>query len=217
MWSFEKGGVVRVVFCVWVLASAAATAAIAQDQAITEDMRSLSFTQNGQTHRIARTAPAAATVEQMREALDPACPPSCIQPMQIAPGVATVGELEVLDFMTGPVTEGTGLLVDARLAPWFTRGTLPGAISMPYPALAPDNSFLPDILQALGATDAADGWNFATALDLLVFGNGPAADMAPRAISGLIEAGFPPSKLRWYRGGVTGWSALGLTITEPEG
>ena len=41
------------------------------------------------------------------------CPPFCIHPMRVAPGVTTVGELELLDFLLGEVQDGTGLLIDA--------------------------------------------------------------------------------------------------------
>lgn len=200
---------------IWVGLSA--SAAMAQDVSISDNFRSLSFVRNGVTHTIGRNLAATDIATDLRAVLDPACPPSCIQPMQAAPGVTTVAELEVLEFMAGPVADGTGLLVDARLADWFARGTLPGAISMPYPALAPENSFLSDILQALGARRDGGGWNFDDAFDLLVFGNGPASDMAPRAIGGLLEAGYPAAKLRWYRGGVIGWADLGLTLKGTTG
>jgi rhodanese-related sulfurtransferase len=212
MWYAGKGKLVRVV-CVLAVWATAATGAWAQDLAITEGVQSLSFTRGSTTHTITRSPVSEGTA--LRAALEPACPPSCIQPMQAAPGVVTVGELEVMAFMSGPVSDGNGLLVDARLGDWFQRGTLPGAISMPYPALTPANDYMPDILQALGATPADQGWRFDEAFELLVFGHGAASDMAPRAITGLIGAGYPPSKLRWYRGGVTGWAELGLTITEP--
>ncbi len=215
--ALKKGSVVRGVLGVGMLAAIAASPCLAQDLGITETMRDLSFSRGATSFTITRSLPADDTDRALTGALTPSCPPSCIQPMQAAPGVTTVAELEVLDFMAGPVSLGTGLLVDARLQEWFARGTLPGAISMPYPALAADNSFLPDILQALGAVRGDTGWNFDNAFDLLVFGNGASSDMAPRAIAGLIAAGFPPAKLRWYRAGLTGWTALGLSITEPAG
>lgn len=208
---------VRFVFVIAAWAGLSASAGQAQELGITESLRDLSFARNGVTHTVGRSLSASDPAANLRAAIDPACPPSCVQPMQAAPGVVTVAELEVLEFMAGPVAEGTGLLVDARLADWFARGSLPGAISMPYPALSPENSFLPDILQALGARRDAAGWEFDAAFDLLVFGNGPASDMAGRAVRGLLDAGYPAAKLRWYRGGVIGWADLGLTLKEPAG
>ncbi len=60
------------------------------------------------------------------------CPPFCFQPMQVAPGVKTVGELEVVKFLAGPLKSNTGILVDARTPEWFTRGTIPGAVNIPF-------------------------------------------------------------------------------------
>ncbi|MEK7711685.1 MAG: rhodanese-like domain-containing protein, partial [Pseudomonadota bacterium] len=47
------------------------------------------------------------------------CPPFCVHSMQVAPGVATVGELELLDFIKQRVAPGTGLLIDARAPEWY--------------------------------------------------------------------------------------------------
>ncbi len=48
------------------------------------------------------------------------CPPFCIQPHNVAPGVKTVGELEVIKFM-----EKGGLIIDARTIEWHVKGTSP--------------------------------------------------------------------------------------------
>lgn len=195
-----------------------AVPASAQDVAIIEGLPGFSVSRsNGATLAIRRSATPAPQAEALRRGASMACPPFCIQPMQAAPGVATVAELELLDFLAGPFKDGRGVLVDARLREWYDAGTIPGAVSMPYPALDAANSFLPDILRALGARQTAGGWNFDTAFDLMVFCNGAWSDMAPRAIEGLIAAGYPAAKLRYYRGGMSAWTALGLSVEEPAG
>ena len=55
------------------------------------------------------------------------CPPFCVQPQSVAPGVKTVGELEVVKYMA----KG-GLIIDARTIEWHVKGTIPGSKSMPY-------------------------------------------------------------------------------------
>ena len=55
------------------------------------------------------------------------CPPFCIQPMSPAPGVTTVGELELIEAMKA----GDTILVDGRTPEWFAGGTIPGAINVP--------------------------------------------------------------------------------------
>jgi hypothetical protein len=55
------------------------------------------------------------------------CPPFCIQPMEVAPGITTVGEVELLKF-----AKSGGKLIDGRTVKWHLDGTIPGAINMPY-------------------------------------------------------------------------------------
>ena len=69
-------------------------------------------------------------------------------------------------------------------------------------------------------TDLAENYrgdlDFSNALDLILFSNGPWDDQASRAILNLLDAGYPPEKLRFYRGGMQDWLVLGLTVTVPE-
>ena len=57
------------------------------------------------------------------------CPPFCIHSMSAAPGVVTVGELELLDFLLTEVRDGQGLVVDARTPAWHKKGTIPGSVN----------------------------------------------------------------------------------------
>lgn len=147
------------------------------------------------------------------------CPPFCIHPMRAAIGVETVGELELLDFLISKVRTGQGLLVDARLPEWFRKGTIPGAVNIPWTILAsgPDNPHTARILRALDAVERGGEWDFRNAQDLLLFCNGPWCDQSPRAIQNLIALGYPPHKLLYYRGGMQLWQLLGLTTVVPEG
>lgn len=146
------------------------------------------------------------------------CPPFCIHPMQAAIGVETVGELELLDFLAKKVRTNRGLLIDARLPEWYQRGTIPGAVNIPWTILSagPDNPFTAKMLRALDAVEENGEWDFRRALELLLFCNGPWCDQSPRAINNLIALGYPPEKLYYYRGGMQVWQLLGLTTTVPE-
>jgi rhodanese-related sulfurtransferase len=48
----------------------------------------------------------------------------------------------------------------------------------------------------------------------ILFCNGPQCPQSPRAIRALIEAGFPPDKILYYRGGMHDWMTLGLPTTQ---
>jgi len=145
------------------------------------------------------------------------CPPFCIHPMRAAVGVETVGEMELLDFLITKVRNNRGLLIDARLPEWHQRGTIPGAVNIPWTILAagPDNPYTAKILNALDAVEDNGEWDFRSALDLMLFCNGPWCDQSPRAIRNLLALGYPPQKLHYYRGGMQVWQLLGLTTVIP--
>lgn len=188
----------------------------AQDVRITPDLARQSLTVNGQPLVIERIQDQDHRLSGDFTKTSRACPPFCITPMQAAPGVATVGELEVLEFLDTRVAVGLGLLLDSRVPEWFAKGSIPGAVNVPFATVDAANPYRDDILQALGAVKTADGLDFTGAQDLLLFCNGPWCDQAPRAIRSLVSAGYPPEKLSFYRGGMQLWLQLGLTVALPQ-
>jgi len=193
-----------------------ASAAMATDKAvrITPDQMTRGFTVAGKYFEISRNQDSSATLTGEFAKTSRACPPFCIHPMSAGAGVETLGEIEVMDFLETSVASGRGLLIDSRVPEWFAKGTIPGAVNVPFATLEPTNPFRDDILTALGARKTGSGWDFAGALDLVMFCNGPWCDQSPRAIRNLIDAGYPASKLRYYRGGMQDWMILGLTVTQ---
>ncbi|WP_121633197.1 rhodanese-like domain-containing protein [Tropicibacter alexandrii] len=140
------------------------------------------------------------------------CPSDCIQPMQAVRGVATIGELELLDFLEIFVASGKGLLIDARLPQGFASGTVPGAVNVPEATLRPDNPYRDDLLSALGVR----GGDFSGAFDLVLFGGGADDAQAVSALRSLSDSGYPADKLKYYRGGVQAWTALGLSLASGQ-
>jgi rhodanese-related sulfurtransferase len=188
-------------------------AAQAQEVRITRNMASVSVTVNGQAYNIGRIQDTQNRLTGDAALTSRACPPACITPMIAAPGVATVGELELISFLSGQVGQGTGLLIDVRDPADFATGTVPGAVNVPLPTLDADNPYRPDILIALRATAPATGGalDFSGAFHLMILGAGPYDDSGGQAVRNLIEAGYPADKLSMYRGGLQGWRMLGLT------
>lgn len=140
------------------------------------------------------------------------CPPFCIHPMEAAPGVPTVGELDVLDFINKEVKQGVGLLIDARMPKFYNSETIPGSVNIPFVLFT---SSADDILPLLGVENNNNKWDFNNANELLLWCNGPWCDQSPRAINALVQAGYPPAKLRYYRGGMQLWKIFGLTTIQP--
>ncbi len=191
-----------------------ATTAQAQDVKITPEMAAVAFTINGAEVLISRNQDTENRLDTEFAKTSRACPPFCIHPMSAAEGVETVGEIELIEFLDDYVSQGRGLLVDSRIPAWYEKGTIPGAINIPFSTLSPENQYRDEILQALGAEKEGDDWDFANATDLLLFCNGPWCDQSPRAIANLREVGYPAEKIRYYRGGMQLWVLLGLTTAQ---
>ena len=165
------------------------------------------------------------------------CPPFCIQPMTVAPGVTTVAELEVLQFMQTKVKNGTGVIIDARTPDWHKKGTIPGSINLPFTVfdhseyhpqlrdamtklgvkLKPKSSGLfGELLVKLGLKEDNDSpWDYSEAKDILLWCNGMWCGQSPRAIRNLLKQKYPANKIYYYRDGMQSWQILGLTIVIP--
>ncbi|WP_456378359.1 rhodanese-like domain-containing protein [Thiolapillus sp.] len=167
------------------------------------------------------------------------CPPFCIGPMLPAPGVEVYGEVEMFDFLETDLRDGTGILIDSRTSSWFKKGTIPGAVNIPFTELAkePTSPEIAELLERFGARERGDigfftalmekwgivdtkykteDWDFTGAKNLVLFCNGPDCGQSPRAIRGLLAAGYPSDKLKYYRGGMRMWEFWGITTVVPD-
>ncbi|WP_238365633.1 rhodanese-like domain-containing protein [Mesobacterium pallidum] len=189
--------------------------ALAQDVRITPDAASKTFAVGGTVHEIARNQDQSARLTGEFTKTSRACPPFCVQPMDAGPGVETIGELELLNFLETTVSGGRGLLVDARLPEWFQKGTIPGAVNIPFSTLDASNPYRDQILEALGGRKAGAGWDFSGALELALFCNGPWCGQSHVAIAALHSVGYPGEKMKYYRGGMQLWQLMGLTVKTP--
>jgi rhodanese-related sulfurtransferase len=57
-------------------------------------------------------------------------------------------------------------------------------------------------------------WDFSTAKTLVMFCNGAWCGQSPTNIQTLLKLGYPPNKLKWYRGGMQAWEQFGLTTVK---
>lgn len=191
--------------------------ALANEVNITKDIPYLDVAHKGTTVRIQRIQDKEnRLIDDFAKTSRP-CPPFCIHPISAGPGVETLGELEVIHFLMNEVKDGKGVLVDARMPEWYEAETIPGAINIPFVIFSKNNPYLEKILLAMGATQGPGGtWNYDNARTLTLFCNGPWCDQSPRAIQGLMEVGYPASKLKYYRDGMNLWRLLGLTTVASK-
>jgi rhodanese-related sulfurtransferase len=194
------------------LAMCTGSALAAQTLQLTDGRSEARIELNGQTFVIQRLQELV-SASAARPAPEWNCPPDCIQPIEAAPGVTTIGELETIRFLETMVAEGDGLLIDSRFPGPFTAGTIPGAVNVPALALAPDNPYVREIMIALGAVELGNGeLDFTDALEIAVFCDGPSSAQSIKTIDKLMSEGYPAEKLYYYRGGLQDWQALGLSL-----
>ena len=173
------------------------------------------FTFNGQEIVISRASSVDQTTLNALASVSNTCSAPCLSPMIVADGVTTLGEMEVIEFLSSTVQNGDGLLIDARLPEHRALGLIPASVNIPAATLAPANPFRDEILMALGAEKFQGIFNFTDMMTLVVFDGGPATSDAQTLITDLIAAGYPADKISYYRGGMQVWAMLGLSTTTP--
>ncbi len=212
-----------------VLASALPGALLAADNRISPTLESLDVIHNGQTVTIQRGHDRDAILPAMFQKTDRGCPPFCVQPIVALPGVGTIGEIEVLDYLRR-MNKGDDsiLVIDSRTPDWVMRGTVPGAMNIPWSKISSDAAGTfetpeqADELRQILA-DEFDGrfdaekntWDFTDAKTLVLFCNGIWCGQSTDNIKTLVGLGYPVHKLKWYRGGMQDWVSVGLTTVKP--
>jgi rhodanese-related sulfurtransferase len=201
---------------------------------ITPDMMAVVVKHNGKTVKIMRNQDNKNTVNKAFAKTSRPCPPFCIQPAVLAPGVDTIAEVEVLGYLK-KINNGNRniLVVDSRTADWARKGTIPGAINIPWTKLNPakgattegiikilteefgaklkPGADILDVDEAIVNGTVGDVIDYRGAKTLVMFCNGMWCGQSPNNIKNLLKFGYPAEKIKWYRGGMQDWEILGLT------
>jgi rhodanese-related sulfurtransferase len=202
---------------------------------ITQDMMSVAVQHDGMSVDIVRNQDNAAMVKADYAKTSRPCPPFCIQPMQFAPGIETLGELEVIDYVQRQQAGENILVVDSRTPDWVERGTIPGATNVPFTQLHPSKSstetIMTTMMEQFGVTLIGDADEFAVdeaivagtvskvfdysnAKTLVLFCNGMWCGQSPQSMKTLMKFGYPQEKIKWFRGGMQTWEILGLSVAK---
>jgi rhodanese-related sulfurtransferase len=187
---------------------------------ITSSIDTVATRHDGHPVTIQRNQDQTNTITPAFQKTSRSCPPFCIQPMRMPDGVETIGELEMLDYLQR-VADGDEsiLVIDSRGPDWIARGTIPGTVNIHYKRLslkASDEASIAGILENSFDAERYDRlWSFRHAKTLVLYCNGPWCGQSPTNIRALLRFGYPPSKIKWYRGGMQAWETLGLTTVKP--
>jgi rhodanese-related sulfurtransferase len=211
-----------------VIAGVCAGPALAEGNKITPMLDSVQVMHDGKPVTIERGHDPQAHLPEVYQKTERGCPPFCIQPMTVVPGVATIGELEMLDYLHRSAQGDENILVvDSRTPDWVMRGTIPGSVNVPWNKINIDtagtfetpaeaDSLEHILVDEFGAKKKDDGtWDFSDAKTLVLFCNGIWCPQSSANIKTLVRYGYPVHKLKWYRGGMQDWLTAGLTTVTP--
>ncbi len=189
---------------------------------ITPDMTSVSVMHNGKKTSITRNQDQKNTVNPAFAKTSRKCPPFCIQPAVLAPGVETIAEVEMLDYLSKmSAGDASILVIDSRTPDWVKKGTIPGAVNIPWTALNPAKGADPIsigeiMVDKFGVKELEGLWDYSGAKTLVMFCNGMWCGQSPNNIKNLLKFGYPADKIKWYRGGMQDWEILGLSTVKGE-
>lgn len=201
--------------------------AFAEKGYITATLKSVDVMHNGVPVTISRATDKKAVIPKVFSKTARGCPPFCIQPMHVAPGIETVGELEVLGYLKrASHGDRTVMVVDSRTPEWIQRGMIPGSVNVPWNKINVDveGTFeveaeaetLNEILTRQFNVRITNGQrDFRNAKTLVMYCNGNWCPQSSVNLKTLARLGYPAYKLKWYRGGMQSWVSVGLTTVKP--
>ncbi|ORU93967.1 MAG: sulfurtransferase [Cycloclasticus sp. symbiont of Bathymodiolus heckerae] len=188
---------------------------------ITPTVGSIEVLHNSKKVTIERNQDTKNTIDSNYAKTSRNCPPFCIRPISLAPGVETIGELELMEYLKKLGSDENLMVIDSRTPDWVERGTIAGAVNIPWVKLdakkgATDLDIELIVVDEFGASYDDDVWDFSNAKTLVLFCNGMWCGQSPRNIYSLLKLGYPAEKLKWYRGGMQTWHVLGLSTVKPN-
>ena len=187
---------------------------------ITPELEGIDVAHGGKTIRIQRNQDQTNQIHPAFQRTSRSCPPFCIQPARMPEGVETIGEIEMLDYLQrASKGDRSILIIDSRGPKWLQRGTIPGSVNIHYKQLStkasPELAVADILVNRFDAERSEELWNFRFAKTLVLFCNGMWCGQSPNNIKNLLKFGYPPHKLKWYRGGMQDWEILGLSTDKP--
>ena len=198
-------------------ACATTTAADKTEVKITPDIASVDVMHDGKKTTIMRNQDQKNTVNPSFAKTSRKCPPFCIQQAVVAPGVETIAEVEILDYLSKMnAGDDSILVIDSRTPDWVKKGTIPGSVNIPWTALNPAKGADPISISEImvdrfGVKEMEGLWDYSDAKTLVLFCNGMWCGQSPNNILNLLKFGYPAEKIKWYRGGMQDWEILGLS------
>lgn len=184
---------------------------------LTKGVKSVNITLNGEFFTIQRNQTPGNTITDLYSSTTV----GSLQPMSLAPGIETIGELELIDYLQKAQKNSNIMLVDTRTPFWFARMRIPGSINVPYSLFKGELNADETVEKFFNVkVDDKGQLDFSQAKTIIGYCNGYFCGQTPsmftREAFSLLKIGYPPEKLKYYRGGMQAWTSLGLTVVGDE-
>lgn len=129
--------------------------------------------------------------------------------------VETLGETEIIDYIKQmSAGDESIIIIDSRTPAWVKRsGMIPSAVNIPFTKFK-DTAGTLEIMEEQLEVITGETFDFSHAKTLVMYCNGNWCGQSPTAIRKLLTMGYPAAKIKYYRGGMQSWTALGLTVTK---
>lgn len=179
---------------------------------ISKGIKSIDITLNGETFTLMRNQTRGNKISDLYITTDRGTP----QPMVLAQGVETVGELEFIDYMQKAQTDKSIVIVDSRKPGWYAKLRIPGAINIPFTHFTEKALSVEAMEDELDVIDNNGQLDFSKAKTIVVYCNGYWCGQTPAMVKNapysLLNMGYPANKIKYYRGGMQAWTSLGFTV-----
>lgn len=183
---------------------------------ISKGVKSIDMKIQGETFTLMRNQTAGNKISELYVTTNRGAP----QPMVLAKGVETVGELEFIEYMKKAQSDDMIAIVDSRKPGWFHKLRIPGAINVPFTAFKSKEEAIEAMEDDLGVIDNDGKLDFSKAKTIVAYCNGYWCGQTPTMVSraqfSLLKMGYPASKIKYYRGGMQAWTSLGFTVIGSE-
>ena len=180
---------------------------------ISKGVKSIDMDLNGEKFTIMRDQTAGNKISPLYETTFRGVP----QPISLAKGLETLGELEFIEYMKKAQTDTNIAIIDSRKPGWFDKLRIPGAVNVPFTNFEDRDTAVEMMEDEMGVVQKQDGTlDFSNAKTLALYCNGYWCGQTPGMVKdaefALLKMGYPVSKIKYYRGGMQAWTSLGFTV-----
>jgi len=180
---------------------------------ITSGVKSIEMNLNGESFTLMRNQTKGNKITPLYETTNRGKP----QPMILAKGIETVGEVEFIELMKKAQKDEMIAIIDSRKPGWFEKLRIPGALNVPFTDFDNKEDAISAMEDEMGVVQRKDGsLDFSNAKTLALYCNGYWCGQTPGMIKNakysLLNMGYPVSKIKYYRGGMQAWTSFGLTV-----